>query len=742
MIKNYRKMRFCFTVFALLLLFFTTSCEKDSKSKTGSSDSFKQNPNKERIMADSAFLLVKSTLNSAPDQALNVLQTIKASNGYLPDQKSLLYALMGKVYSELSETDSALHYFKASSELYIQSFDTVGYISIILEQNKLLREAGQFETALAQSKFALEFHKRKESGLDILVKCYEVLLDNYEVNANFDSAYVVANDFHQLAYEVADSSVYYLATYRLGNALSNLGDYNKAIETLEKSFTYFESHKDVTRLLAISQGLITGYFAIGNHQKVLELLLKQEKYAKLGNDHIMLMNSLANLGTFYTMRGDHEKAKTARKECYEKAVMQQSDRIRFLVSNNIVYNYVELGMPDSAYYYMQIARELVHETQNLDYQGMFLSTETYYYEHMKDFEKVREKSFETLNLYRKLGSISRLLFAYYNLASTYLKSYQLNETPYDYFAGIQYLDTAINIADNAGDVNWIVRINKLKSTLYEENQQFELAYQYLDIARKAEDSVFTSQQAEMIKKLESEYESEKIDADTEIAQTRIQLLEQEKQILQSKRNLLILIIIVLGLSGVSSVIFMRQWHKRRLEAARSQKLALQKEIHLDALKLQQEELEKTRLDKELTHKKRQLITHSMFMIRRNSMIDKVAGITKSTEAINDLSDKRNLLLRLRTTLSGFARSEKEWKEFNHYFESLTKDFYKRLLDKHDGLSPTERKLCGCIKIGMTNKQIATLLNIAPNSVKVSKYRLRKKFMLESNTELVDFILSI
>ncbi len=124
------------------------------------------------------------------------------------------------------------------------------------------------------------------------------------------------------------------------------------------------------------------------------------------------------------------------------------------------------------------------------------------------------------------------------------------------------------------------------------------------------------------------------------------------------------------------------------------------------------------------------------------MIDKVAGITKSTEAINDLSDKRNLLLRLRTTLSSFARSEKEWKEFNHYFESLTKDFYKRLLDKHDGLNPTERKLCGCIKIGMTNKQIATLLNIAPNSVKVSKYRLRKKFMLESNTELVDFILSI
>ncbi len=735
-------MRLYFTVFTFLLLLFNTSCEKDSKRISYTSDSVEQNTTKERNVADSVFLCVENSLKTDPDQALHILQEIKASNNYMPDQKGMLYFLMGKVFSELLKTDSALHYFNASSELYMQSFDTVGYISIVLEQNKLLRESGQFETALAQSKFALEFYKKKKSGLDTLVKCYEMLLDNYEVNANFDSAFLVANDFHQLAHGVADSSIYYLANYRLGHALSSLGEYGKAIEMLEKSLAYFETHKDVARLLAVSQGIIASYFAIGNHEKVLELLLKQERYARMENDYTTLMNALTNLGTFYTMRGNHEKAKTARKECYEIAAIQKSNRIKFLVANSIVYNYVELGLPDSAYYYMQIAREFVYENQNLDYQGMFLSTETYYYEYLKDFKKVRQKSIETLNVFRKLGSISRLLFAYYNLASTYSKFYELNETPDDYITGIQYLDTANNIADNAGDVNWIIRINKLKSILYEENQQYELAYHYLDIASKTEDSVFTSKQAEMIKKLESEYESEKIDDVTKNIQIGNQLLEQEKLILQSKRNLLVLIIIIIGLSGVFSIIFIGQRNKKRLEVARFKKLALQKEIQLNALKLQKDEYEKKELEKELVRKKRQLITHSMIMIRRNTMIEKVAGIANNMESINDLSDKHNLLLRIKSTLSSFARSEKEWEEFNHYYESLTKDFYKRLLDKHNDLSPVERKICGLIRIGMTNKQIATMLNITPNSVKVSKFRLRKKLLLESNTELVDFILGI
>jgi len=735
-------MRLYFTDFAFLLLFFNTSCEKGSKRISYTSDSIEQSTNKERKVSDSVFLCVENSFNTDPDQALNILQGIKASNSYMPDQIGMLYFLMGKVFSELSETDSALHYFYTSSKLYMQSFDTAGYISNVLEQNTLLRESGQFETALAQSKFALKFYKKKKSALDTLVKCYELLLDNFEATANFDSAYVVANDLYQMAQGVEDSSIYYLANFRLGYALSNLGEYNKAIEMLEKSFAYFENHKDVARFLAVSQGLIAGYFAIGNHEKVLELILKQERYARMENDQITLMHALTNLGTFYSLRGNHDKAKTARKECYEIAVIQKSDRIKFLVSNNIVYDYVELGLPDSAYYYMEIARELVFETQNLDYLGMFLSTESYYYQYMKDFEKVREKAIETLNVFRKLGSFSRLLFAYYNLASTYSKFYDLNQTPDDYLTGIQYLDTAINIADNAGDVNWSVRINKLKSTLYEENQQYELAYRYLDIASKAEDSVFTSQQAEMIKKLESEYESEKIDADTKNSQIRNQLLEQEKLILQSKRNLLVLIIIFIGAFGVFSSLFMRQRNRKRLEAARINKLTIQKEIHLNALKLQKEEYEKIGLEKELVRKKRQLITHSMIMIRRNTMIEKVVGIANNMESINDLSDKRNLLHRIKTTLRSITRSEKEWKEFNHYFESLNKDFYERLMDKHDGLSITERKLCGYIKIGMTNQQIATMLNITSNSVKVSKYRLRKKFLLESSTELVDFISGI
>ena len=42
-------------------------------------------------------------------------------------------------------------------------------------------------------------------------------------------------------------------------------------------------------------------------------------------------------------------------------------------------------------------------------------------------------------------------------------------------------------------------------------------------------------------------------------------------------------------------------------------------------------------------------------------------------------------------------------------------------------------------MGMTTKQIAQLLNIAENSVVISRHRIKKKLNLKENVSLNDFI---
>ena len=54
------------------------------------------------------------------------------------------------------------------------------------------------------------------------------------------------------------------------------------------------------------------------------------------------------------------------------------------------------------------------------------------------------------------------------------------------------------------------------------------------------------------------------------------------------------------------------------------------------------------------------------------------------------------------------------------------DFQNRLKTKSPGLTAYEVRLCTYLRSSLSTKEIATLLNITPDSVKKAKHRLRKK----------------
>ncbi len=70
--------------------------------------------------------------------------------------------------------------------------------------------------------------------------------------------------------------------------------------------------------------------------------------------------------------------------------------------------------------------------------------------------------------------------------------------------------------------------------------------------------------------------------------------------------------------------------------------------------------------------------------------------------------------------------EEGWYRFNLSFSKVHEKFNKNLTEKHPNLTPSELKLCAFIRLGMANKEIASVLNQTYDSVKVSRYRIRKK----------------
>lgn len=77
-----------------------------------------------------------------------------------------------------------------------------------------------------------------------------------------------------------------------------------------------------------------------------------------------------------------------------------------------------------------------------------------------------------------------------------------------------------------------------------------------------------------------------------------------------------------------------------------------------------------------------------------------------------------------------------WEIFEQQLQSLDPDFLHGLTAKCPSLTPAEIRLCSLLRINMSNKDIAALLNISDRTVDTHRTRIRKKLGLKKEESLV------
>ena len=85
-------------------------------------------------------------------------------------------------------------------------------------------------------------------------------------------------------------------------------------------------------------------------------------------------------------------------------------------------------------------------------------------------------------------------------------------------------------------------------------------------------------------------------------------------------------------------------------------------------------------------------------------------------------------------------SEKDWRMFEQSFSEVHEDFLKRLRSEYPDLTTADMQICAYLKMNLSSKEIASLLNISTRGVEIRRYRLRKKLNMEHDTNLVEFII--
>jgi DNA-binding CsgD family transcriptional regulator len=152
-------------------------------------------------------------------------------------------------------------------------------------------------------------------------------------------------------------------------------------------------------------------------------------------------------------------------------------------------------------------------------------------------------------------------------------------------------------------------------------------------------------------------------------------------------------------------------------------------------------LETLAIRKELELKEQHLADHTLSMLQKNQVIMELDAILK--EAKNQHNGELALSLKkIQKTLSISKNMEKNWSQFIEYFGAVHIDFFDKMKEKYPDLSAKQLRHCALIKMNLTMKESAEILGVDANSVKIARYRIRKKMNLEAQENLFDVLSSV
>ena len=144
--------------------------------------------------------------------------------------------------------------------------------------------------------------------------------------------------------------------------------------------------------------------------------------------------------------------------------------------------------------------------------------------------------------------------------------------------------------------------------------------------------------------------------------------------------------------------------------------------------------EKLKLD--IESKNRELAVSTMSLIKKNEFLNSIKS------ELNTKSSTAQDLQKVIKIIDKNLNNTDDWKLFEEAFNNADKDFLKLIKDKHPVLTPNDLRLCAYLRLNLSSKEIAPLLNISPRSVEVKRYRLRKKMDLPHESSLTNYILEI
>lgn len=458
----------------------------------------------------------------------------------------------------------------------------------------------------------------------------------------------------------------------------------------------------------------------GHFAQALDFYLRADTIFSTVKNKDLLAANLGEMGILYYYNKQFYKSRALYNKALALYQLTGNLKGQAEIFGNIGHLYEKRGQYDSAFYYQHLA--------------------------LKNYTRVHDKQ-GAAKIYENIGSIYEDLAVYDSAYISFNKSLKLYQEDYNEVSSIEVINNlgdilrktgkfeagliqsykALSLARRTGNVYQLAACSKDLGKTYELMNRMDSAYHYAELSRKYSLEIYSKEGVNQTAFLQVLYDMNKKSAEI----TRLNNIRKLNRLITLTVILVIALLVVLGM-----VIFSRQ----RLKIKDQHILAKQNEAQreLIQLELKNKQLEEESLKLQLETKSKELSNHTLNLIKNNQLLENLRS-TLQAMVKEDKRDQKKQMQQIIVQISESFNNEQHWKEFTAAFEQVHQQFFDNLMKHSSELTSADMRLIALLKINLSSSDIASLLGISIDSLRVSRYRLRKKLNLVQGDNLTAFI---
>jgi len=209
------------------------------------------------------------------------------------------------------------------------------------------------------------------------------------------------------------------------------------------------------------------------------------------------------------------------------------------------------------------------------------------------------------------------------------------------------------------------------------------------------------------------------------------------------------------LTGLFYLLYKQQQHKYRRQQ-QQQLLSQQRKYDEEQKRLQMQyllelsesdkqiaQLRNEKLQSEVAHKNSELASSAMSLVHKVEILSKIKEDLVQFRETAGVEKGLKEFQKIIKLIDGELNDAQEWEQFVRHFDNVHTDYLKKLKLYCPDLTTSELKLAAYLRLSLSTKEIAQLMNISTRGVETSRYRLRKKLGLTNEeASLYDFLIQI